>query len=262
MKGSNTSEPQKQAKIGIQLYSLGPQLAEDAPGVLRTLAKQGYQGVEFAWVFGGLPPASLRDLLLELNLQTVSIYAKAEQLLDEENEIWTYAKVLGCRYLTMGWQNRANATAWPEAIRDIETLGDRVAQRGHRLLYHNHCNELEPLGDSTALDQLLKNVESNKVGAELDVAYFVQVGLDPVAYIRRYGHRMPLLHARDTTADGRSVPVGAGVVDFPAIIDAARDAGADWLVVEQDPSPEAVNAAQQSITAFRAMARKSACGTA
>ncbi len=253
MTESHSSEPRNQAQIGIQLYSLGPQLAEDAPGVLRTLAKQGYEGVEFAWVFGGLAPESLRDLMLELNLQTVSIYAKAEQLLDEDNEIWTYAKILGCRYLTMGWQNRANATAWPEAILDIETLGSRVAQRGHRLLYHNHCTELEPLGESTALDQLFESVEPNRVGAELDVAYFVQVGLDPVAYIRRYGHRMPLLHARDTTADGRSVPVGAGVVDFPAVIDAARDAGTGWLVVEQNPSPDAVNAAQQSIAALRAI---------
>ena len=29
-------------------------------------------------------------------------------------------------------------------------------------------------------------------------------------------------------------PVGSGIQNFPAIIDAARDAGAEWLVVEQD----------------------------
>ncbi len=253
MTGSPIDKPHNQTRIGIQLYSLGLQFAEDAPGVLRTLAKQGYQGVEFAWAFGGLSPASLRDLLQELNLQTVSIYVKADQLLDEDNEIWTYANILGCRYLTMGRQDRVSERAWPQAIRDIETLGRRVADRCHRLLYHNHCDELKPLGNSTALDQLFEKVDPHWVGAELDVAYFVQVGLDPVAYIRRYGHRMPLLHARDTTADGCSVPVGAGVVDFPAIIDAARDTGTEWLVVEQNPSPDAVNIAQQSITALRAI---------
>ncbi len=247
------NHPLKKPRIGVQLYSLGPQFAGDAPGVLRALAKQGYEGVEFAWEFGGLSPALLRDLLLELNLQAVSIYAKAEQLLDEKNEIWMYAETLGCRYLTMGWQNRVSETAWPQAIRDIEMIGNRVAERGLRLLYHNHCTELEPLGNATALDQLFESVDPQRVGAELDVAYFVQVGLDPVVYVRRYGNRLPLLHARDTTADGRSVPVGAGVVDFPAVIEAARDAGTDWLVVEQNPSSDALQAAGQSFDALRAL---------
>ena len=177
------NHPPSKPRIGVQLYSLGPQFAGDAPGVLRTLAKQGYEGVEFAWEFGGLSPALLRDLLL----------------------------------------------------------------------YHNHCTELEPLGNATALDQLFESVDPQRVGAELDVAYFVQVGLDPVVYVRRYGNRLPLLHARDTTADGRSVPVGAGVVDFPAVIEAARDAGTDWLVVEQNPSSDALQAAGQSFDALRAL---------
>jgi sugar phosphate isomerase/epimerase len=29
-------------------------------------------------------------------------------------------------------------------------------------------------------------------------------------------------------------PVGSGLQDFPAILDAAKDAGAEWVVVEQD----------------------------
>ena len=29
-------------------------------------------------------------------------------------------------------------------------------------------------------------------------------------------------------------PVGSGLQDFPAIIDASKDAGADWIIVEQD----------------------------
>ncbi|MBQ7381335.1 MAG: hypothetical protein IJW69_04575 [Clostridia bacterium] len=29
-------------------------------------------------------------------------------------------------------------------------------------------------------------------------------------------------------------PVGSGLQDFPAILDASKDAGAEWIVVEQD----------------------------
>lgn len=239
-------------KIGIQLYSLGPQFAEDAPGVLRALANMGYEGVEFAWVFGGLAPGELRDLLQELDLQPVSIYAKVDQLIDDQNELWTYADVLGCHYLTMGWQQRLRGGAAPEVVSDIEQFGRQARKRGLQLLYHNHCDELRRQGNTTALDQLLDAADPHLLGAELDVAYFVQVGLDPIAAIRLHAGRLPLLHARDTTAEGQSVPVGKGVVDFPAVIDAARAAGTEWLVVEQNPSGDALRDAETSIHSLRA----------
>lgn len=241
----------KQIQIGIQMYSLSQQFEDDPRGTLRALAGMGYEGVEFAWQFGGLPPDELKRLLDELNLRTVGIYAKTQQLADESDLLWGYAEALGCRYLTTGMEPKANEDDWPEAIREVGALAGQAAKRGFRLLYHNHWQELHPMGQTTALDALFEALPAERLGAELDVAYFIKAGLDPVAYVRRYGERTPLLHARDIAADGASVPVGQGEVDFPGIIAAARDAATEWLVVEQNPSPEALRDAATSIEVLR-----------
>ena len=81
-------------------------------------------------------------------------------------------------------------------------------------------------------------------------------GEDPAAYVRKYSGRAPLVHLKDfvgsKTANMYQLigvdddqkqeaveafafrPVGYGVQDFPAILSAAEDAGAEWVIVEQD----------------------------
>ena len=81
-------------------------------------------------------------------------------------------------------------------------------------------------------------------------------GEEPAAYVRKFSGRAPVVHLKDY-AGGKSEhmyeligiesedakpeenpfefrPVGFGVQNIPAIIAAAEDAGAGWLVVEQD----------------------------
>ena len=65
--------------------------------------------------------------------------------------------------------------------------------------------------------------------------------------IRKYAGRCPILHVKDlaevppggaTSNDGRTetrfTEVGTGVVDVRGAVEAARECGVDWLVVEQD----------------------------
>ena len=50
-------------------------------------------------------------------------------------------------------------------------------------------------------------------------------------------------------------PIGYGVQNIPAIIQAAEDAGAEWLIVEQDESPcrPTLEAAKMSIEYLRSL---------
>ena len=98
---------------------------------------------------------------------------------------------------------------------------------------------------------------------EQDTCWVKFAGEDPCAYLRKYAGRAPIVHLKDfyvegkvedaatpyalINADGtdsgakRSTfefrPVGYGVQDFPAILKASEDAGATWVIVEQDQSP-------------------------
>jgi len=82
-------------------------------------------------------------------------------------------------------------------------------------------------------------------------------GEDPAAYIRKYPGRCPMVHlkdylgeksegmyklmdeADDAAKDGggfRFRHVGAGRVNIPEVLAASLEAGAKWVIVEQDMS--------------------------
>ena len=71
----------------------------------------------------------------------------------------------------------------------------------------------------------------------MDTCWVKVSGEDPVAYIRRYSGRAPVVHLKDYAGEGDTFeyrPLGRGVQNIPAIIDASKDAGTLWLVAEQD----------------------------
>ena len=91
-------------------------------------------------------------------------------------------------------------------------------------------------------------------GVELAGLY----GLEPAAYVKKYTGRSPLVHLKDFHKEGRPAnmyqligteveeqeshgtfefrPVGHGDQDFGPILEASVEAGAQWVVVEQDQS--------------------------
>jgi len=96
---------------------------------------------------------------------------------------------------------------------------------------------------------LLKTFDPALVQFELDVYWVGITGADPVALIKQLGKQVPLLHLKDkdktapTETDEGKVArssfkeVGAGGLDFPAILKAAAAAGTKHLFVEQDQTP-------------------------
>jgi len=58
---------------------------------------------------------------------------------------------------------------------------------------------------------------------------------DPVACFRRHIGRIVHVHLKDVDARSRWRPLGAGVCDFPAIVQLLRDNGyPGWLVSEEE----------------------------
>lgn len=113
----------------------------------------------------------------------------------------------------------------------------RRGVRGRRLLYHNHDHELVTVEGEPALDRL---AEESGIGFELDLAWILAAGYDPVAYIDRYADRTPVVHLKDVVLDadakrgGRPVPLGEGELDIDRCLATAGDTPVEWAVVEHD----------------------------
>ena len=85
---------------------------------------------------------------------------------------------------------------------------------------HNHTFEVtNGLHD---LKGTLKRIPDIKLGPDLN--WLVRAGVDPVWFIKTYGHQMVYMHIRDQLANGKwTEAVGEGVTDFPAIAKALKE---------------------------------------
>ncbi len=222
--------------IGLQLYTVREELSKDFKGTLKTLSSIGFQGVEFAWNYGGMEPEELSDFLKNINLKCIGLYSPVAQIEDSGSDAYKYAEALNSPYFTSGITDKTNEAEWPGAIESIKKAAKISSSKGITFLYHNHWQEFEKINGKYALDILMDETDPNLVKVELDTAWVKKGGDDPVAYIKKYAGRLPMLHVKDIDAENNVTEIGNGVVDFPEVIKAAKESGVEWIVNEQDSS--------------------------
>ncbi|GAA3401895.1 sugar phosphate isomerase/epimerase [Paenibacillus hodogayensis] len=228
-------------KVGIQLYTLREETSKDFVGALRKVAEAGFAGVEFAG-YGGLEAGELKKLLDELGLKAIGSHVGIKRLEEALDEEIAFNKTIGSSYIVcpgLGKEYRDSEEAWRRTFGLLEDIGRKCAEQGIPFGYHNHAFELEEnVGDQTALAALFDTVPAGTLKVELDSAWVYAAGHDPIATIGKYAGRIPLVHFKDLrrTEEGKwlTVELGTGSVDLKAIANAADEAGAEWLIYEQD----------------------------
>jgi len=145
---------------------------------------------------------------------------------------------------------------WRSLGASLNDLGAEASRRGHRVAFHNHAATYVETPEE--VDRLCRATSPEWVGLCLDVGHATLGGGDAVAMIRRYSERITHVHLKDVDAgpleDLRSgrltgfeaalrarvfAPIGRGVLDLPAVLDALSEAGYQgWMMVEQDTSWE------------------------
>lgn len=225
-----TTEP----KIGIQLYSVREALKEDFKGVLSQLAEMGYQGVEFAHNYGGFEPSEMVGFLKETGLEPIGIYEKINNLGDPDAEVYRQAEALGCANLAFGFSLKVLEEDFEGCLDKCRKAVELASQEGRLICYHAHAHEFQKRDGEYYLDLLLKAEGLEKMQFEADTCWIQRGGEDVVGYMEKYASRIPLLHVKDTTADGEFTEIGRGVIEFGAVIDFARRHHIPWVGYEQD----------------------------
>jgi inosose dehydratase len=129
----------------------------------------------------------------------------------------------------------------------LTEIGQRAADMGIGLGYHNHMNALGENPKEIAAVMAASDPKFLKL--ELDIAHYLQGGGDPVAAVRQYGDRLLFLHIKDvispvpgdTKEPSRSykfVELGQGKVDIPGVFAALKKLPFNgWAIVELDAVP-------------------------
>jgi sugar phosphate isomerase/epimerase len=234
-------ERMRHDQIALQLYTVRRLAAVDLPGTLRAVGAAGYRAVEVA----GLPetgPGELARLLDEAGLRAVAAHESIEHLRADASAVADRLAEVRCPRLIVPWIPEGDRRSADDVRRFAAELGGfarSLAERGIRLGYHNHTFEFAPLDGTTVWDVLLAELPP-EIEIELDVYWAAVAGRDPVAEIRAAAGRVRLLHMKDRAPgpEPHDTPAGEGNLPFPEIVQAARAAGAEWYIVEQDEPRE------------------------
>jgi len=238
---------QKIAFIGI----LKDEFEADPTGTLEWVANLGFDGMEGAAALGGyfgvdVPEAKKR--LEQAGLEAAPQGRVAfEQTESEWLQVIKTAKSIGSDYVVDYYAPFNDEEEIERYCEYFNKVGRLCSDEGLVFLYHNHDHEFRRFNGQYGLDIMLANTDPDLVSLELDVAWVTYGGADPVALIKQNASRIPVLHMKDfehlhpgsPNANGVRkeavfAEVGSGVVSTAAVVEAAKDADVEWLVIEQD----------------------------
>ena len=245
--------------LSFQLYSARDFTPWDQ--VVAKLAELGYTQVEG---FGGVyeDPAAFRALLERHGLTMPSgHFFPIGNFEDGLAGSLATAKTLGmnrifCPAPEDKWRDGTDAATWISLARRLEEAGKKVNDAGFRFGWHNHHWEFMPLPDgSIAMDLILEHAPS--IDWEMDVAWVVRGGADPLKWIADHKGRITTAHVKDIAPEGQNADedgwadVGHGTMDWKAIMAALRGAGVDLFVAEHDKPSDVNRFASRSIDSIR-----------
>lgn len=248
--------------VALQMYSVRDYADRDFKSTLQRIKEIGYKGIELAGLYGHTP-AEVKKLADEIGLVPVSAHVSLEDMLADPDKIFTDYSEIGCTYIAISSMNKErilDEEKFNHTIKDIENLAAAAQRNGLQLLYHNHEAEFHKINGEYALDILYQSIPTELLKTQIDTCWVHVAGEDPAEYIRKYIGRSPVVHLKDfifnknpkeTDQTGDQAeeqaketkeediiisfrPLGNGVQNFPAILTAAEEAGAEWVVVEQD----------------------------
>ena len=247
-------------EIGLQLYSLRREIPKDVPGSLALINSWGIKEIEGGGTYG-MTMDEFKALLKKNKLKMVSVGADYNELAKDPAAVAAKAKEFGAKYVMCAWipHNGTDFTLADaeKAIEVFQKAGKVLAAQGISLCYHAHGYEFRPYEGGTLFDLMAKKLDPAYVNFEMDVFWVKHPGQDPVALLKKYPNRFPLMHLKDrrpgtegnqfgTADDETNVVLGAGDVGIGGIMKVARQYGVKHFFIE-DESVHAVDQIPESL---------------
>ncbi|HWK68041.1 MAG TPA: sugar phosphate isomerase/epimerase [Rhizobiaceae bacterium] len=228
--------------------------------VLQTVARLGYRQVEgFGAVYED--PKAFRAQLDRHGLAMPTAHFSIDVLESDFDSARRTAETLGVKLLVcpflMPDQRPSDPAGWQAFGKRLAKVGDAAAKAGFGFAWHNHDFEFKPLADGSTPQRHILDA-APAIGWEMDVAWVVRGGADPLKWIGAYASRIVAVHVKDIAPKGEAVnedgwaDVGHGTIDWPAIYKALRQqTRAAYYVMEHDNPSDLERFAARSIAAAK-----------
>ncbi|MBQ6163152.1 MAG: sugar phosphate isomerase/epimerase [Clostridia bacterium] len=235
-------------KYALQLYSVrdGIRNGDDLLKALEKVKEIGYEGVEFAGT-QGLSADVLKAKLDELGLVCVGTHIGVDDFApDKRAATLSFYKTLGCKYIGVGGGDTGSEKSLAHVLDVMGSANDEFEKEGVKVYFHNHTGEFKPTKDSPD-GKLIIDRLAERMWLEIDTYWSFHAGVDNKTFLRDMKDHICLIHLKDGN-DGTPCALGEGQNDIPAIIDASKDIGVEWIIVENDdPVPDGISDVTRSM---------------
>jgi len=240
--------------VGLQLYSLRYEFKEDIPGTLQKIEDMGISQVEVSSYYG-YEPKEFKKLLKQHKMKVPSIIFDYNRYKNDFEGIVEEAKLFGSKYVGVGWMPHEGGNFTIEDAKrnsaEMNAFAAKCKKEGLTFFYHLHGFEFGDANGQPMIDFLMENTTED-LTFEMDAMWTLYGGCDPVWLMKKWGHRIGLIHLKDLrwgigpvhtggAPDPTSVAMGQGQVNFPAILRLAKEKGTKLFIIED----EAENAIEQ-----------------
>ncbi len=242
----------------FQLYS-----ARNTPlaQALTIVSEAGYTSVE-AYRDNFVDADSFKRELDKHQLLVPSMHINIGPLRDQTDLSMQRAREFGsthivCPYLEPS-DRPVDAAGWSELIAELSDHAKRWQDAGFTFAWHNHDFEFVALADGAIpMQLLLENAPS--IHWEIDVAWIVRAGADPLPWIDEHASRISAVHLKDIAAQGECADedgwadLGHGVVPWSSIMPKLAQTPTTLYAMEHDNPSDLRRFATRSIATANAL---------
>ena len=236
-------------KLGLQLYSLRQQLAENFEETFEKVALFGYEGVELAGLHNH-NPAYVAQLLTNLNLSAVAMHC---DVLSEDGlkRSLDATDALNCEHLVCPKSTHLTF----ESEKGIAQLAEKlnranqdIRSQGKILHYHNHDFEFQFIKGENCFELFTSQLDAS-IYLEIDL-YLATVGsVNPIELLQNHSDRIKLLHLKDGSISPPypNTAIGDGSMNYKPIF-TAIPRNIEWIFVElENCATDMVEAVRKSV---------------
>ena len=191
------------------------------------------------WAGVRIDPAELKRICDGEGVAIISSHENYDQMTADLDAVADRLLSWECPNAAIGGvgQDRRTAEGYAQFAKDGSEVGRRLLEKGITFSYHNHHMEFERFNGRLAMDIIYGESDPKALFAQLDVHWVQRGGADPIEWIRKLNGRQVLLHMKDMGLRDREpifAEVGEGNINMKGCIEAARECGIEWYIVEQD----------------------------
>lgn len=262
---------------GLQLFTFFNVIDNDVKGTLQKIADTGYKNIESAFSkkggYYGMKPKDFASTLKSMGMSWKSHHVLGApfklppgakmptgadgkpitiptmlNLRDNYQQLVDEAAEGGVEYLVCANTPINTMDDIKSSIAVLNKTGAAAKKAGLRFAYHNHDAEFRTVEGKIPYDLFLSETDADVVKMELDLAWVVKGGTDPVELFKKHQGRFPSWHVKDLDKERNSVlPLGEGTIDFKPIFQAASTAGMKYIFIEHDMPADPFKSIETSI---------------